>query len=103
MQPPNLSGPAADPTQAVAGSLRRQILDNWKELGLQSEPNVGDNGVHASASPFEALAERMNWVGHRGFFHSQAFGLLFFLIKTHIHTGEGRSLVFFLNFRPVLL
>eukprot|EP00667_Euglena_gracilis_P023247 EG_transcript_26205 len=54
---------ATDPTQAVAGSLRRQILDNWKELGLQSEPNVGDNGVHASASPFEALAERMNWVG----------------------------------------
>lgn len=24
---------------------------------------VGDNGVHASASPFEALAERMNWLG----------------------------------------
>ena len=25
--------------------------------------NVGDNGVHASASPFEAMAERMNWLG----------------------------------------
>lgn len=23
---------------------------------------IGDNGVHASASPFEALAERMNWL-----------------------------------------
>jgi hypothetical protein len=26
-------------------------------------PNTGDNGVHASASPFEALAEQMNWLG----------------------------------------
>jgi hypothetical protein len=26
-------------------------------------PNVGDNGMHASASPFEALAERSNWLG----------------------------------------
>lgn len=32
-------------------------------LGPTTEPNVGDNGVHASASPFEALVERMNWVG----------------------------------------
>ena len=24
---------------------------------------TGDNGVHASASPFEGLAERMNWLG----------------------------------------
>ncbi len=24
---------------------------------------VGDNGVHASASPFEAAAERINWTG----------------------------------------
>merc|ERR1712167_132128 len=28
-----------------------------------AEANVGDNGVHASASPFEALAERNNWLG----------------------------------------
>jgi len=32
---------------------------------LKAEPNVGDNGVHASASPFEALAERLNWMGAR--------------------------------------
>merc|ERR1712048_539407 len=38
------------------------ILEKWKELGLSSEPNGGDNGVHASASPFEGLAERMNWL-----------------------------------------
>ena len=54
---------ATDPTQAAAGSLRRQILERWRELGLKAEPNVGDNGVHASASPFEGLAERMNWIG----------------------------------------
>lgn len=53
---------ATDPTTAEAGSLRRLILEQYKELGLTSVPNVGDNGVHASASPFEALAERMNWV-----------------------------------------
>ena len=23
---------------------------------------VGDNGVHGSASPFEAMAERLNWL-----------------------------------------
>ena len=39
------------------------VLKQWQELGLSAEPNVGDNGVHASASPFEALAERNNWLG----------------------------------------
>merc|ERR1711904_596891 len=52
-----------DPTEAPADSLRGQILAKWQELGLKSEPNVGDNGVHASASPFEAFAERNNWMG----------------------------------------
>ena len=28
----------------------------WKELGLAQRPNVGLNGVHASASAFEAMA-----------------------------------------------
>eukprot|EP01001_Neometanema_parovale_P007644 NODE_3941_length_1138_cov_206.214778_g3750_i0.p1 GENE.NODE_3941_length_1138_cov_206.214778_g3750_i0~~NODE_3941_length_1138_cov_206.214778_g3750_i0.p1 ORF type:complete len:313 (-),score=124.06 NODE_3941_length_1138_cov_206.214778_g3750_i0:140-1078(-) len=54
---------ATDPTTAEPGSLRREILEKWKDLGLQSEPNVGDNGMHASASPFEAMAERLNWCG----------------------------------------
>jgi nucleoside diphosphate kinase len=52
-----------DPKTALAGSLRNTIYVNWKDLGLQSCPNTGDNGVHASASPFEALAERNNWLG----------------------------------------
>lgn len=52
-----------DPADAPADSLRGQIMAKWKSLGLETEPNTGDNGVHASASPFEALAEKMNWLG----------------------------------------
>lgn len=51
-----------DPKDAPADSLRGVILKDWKSLGLQEVPNVGDNGVHASASPFEGLAEKMNWL-----------------------------------------
>jgi len=57
-----LLGPT-NPADAPKDSLRGQIFANWKKLGLPSEPDTGDNGVHASASPFEALAERMNWLG----------------------------------------
>eukprot|EP01129_Flabellula_baltica_P015903 TRINITY_DN825_c0_g1_i1.p1 TRINITY_DN825_c0_g1~~TRINITY_DN825_c0_g1_i1.p1 ORF type:complete len:314 (-),score=95.56 TRINITY_DN825_c0_g1_i1:48-950(-) len=52
-----------DPATAPTDSIRGLILAKWEELGLASEPNVGDNGVHASASPFEGLAERLNWLG----------------------------------------
>jgi len=51
-----------DPTEAPEGSIRGQIYAKWEALGLEAVPDVGDNGVHASASPFEALAERANWV-----------------------------------------
>jgi len=54
---------ATDPSTASDGAVRKEIFKNWKALGLSAEPNVGDNGVHASASPFEALAERLNWMG----------------------------------------
>lgn len=54
---------ATNPAEAAPGSVRRLILENYESLGLASKPNTGDNGVHASASPFEALAERMNWLG----------------------------------------
>uniref|UniRef100_A0A7S2SSL9 adenine phosphoribosyltransferase n=1 Tax=Rhizochromulina marina TaxID=1034831 RepID=A0A7S2SSL9_9STRA len=57
-----LLGPT-DPSEAPADSLRGQIASRWQELGLAAAPNVGDNGVHASASPFEGLAERLNWCG----------------------------------------
>jgi nucleoside diphosphate kinase len=52
-----------DPAEAPGDSLRGLVMAEWKKLGLDAEPNVGDNGVHASASPFEGLAERLNWVG----------------------------------------
>jgi len=52
-----------DPIAAEPGSLRHTIYSNWEAFGLQSCPNTGDNAVHGSASPFEALAERKNWLG----------------------------------------
>lgn len=52
-----LLGPT-DPKECPEGSIRKAILDSYKELGLTSVPNKGDNGVHASASPFEGLAEK---------------------------------------------
>jgi len=51
-----------DPAKSPEGSLRKIIYDDWKKLGLPGQPNTGDNGVHASASPFEGLCERMNWL-----------------------------------------
>jgi len=50
-----------DPATAPADSIRGIIGTNWKSLGLKDPCNVGDNAVHASASPFEALAELTNW------------------------------------------
>jgi len=57
-----LLGPT-DPADGPEGSIRKTILDTYEALGLQSMPDKGDNGVHASASPFEGLAEKMNWLG----------------------------------------
>eukprot|EP00970_Alexandrium_tamarense_P008611 scaffold1637_cov195-Alexandrium_tamarense.AAC.2 len=57
-----LLGPT-DPKEGPEGSIRKAILDNYMSLGLTSIPNKGDNGVHASASPFEGLAEKTNWLG----------------------------------------
>ncbi|CAB9510190.1 expressed unknown protein [Seminavis robusta] len=54
---------ATDPTLAPEGSIRQTILKQYNPLGLESKPNTGNNGVHASASPLEGLAERMNWMG----------------------------------------
>ena len=35
----------------------------WKGLGFAAELNIGNHLEHASASPFEALAKRANWLG----------------------------------------
>lgn len=52
-----------DPSIAKEGSIRRTIFETYQRLGLTSIPNKSDNGVHASASPFEGLAEKCNWLG----------------------------------------
>jgi len=52
-----------DPAEAPKDSLRGMIMEAWEELGLPNAPSTGENGVHASASPFEGLAERLNWMG----------------------------------------
>jgi len=54
-----------DPADAPKDSLRGGALADWQGLGLPSEPNTGENCCHASASPFEALCERMNWLGYK--------------------------------------
>ena len=57
----DLLGPT-DPAAAPPASLRGEIYAEWKALGLPNEPFTGENGVHASASPLEGLAERANWL-----------------------------------------
>lgn len=53
---------ATDPTVAEQGSLRSIVNSTWRELGLHQAPTITNNGVHASASPFEAMGERANWL-----------------------------------------
>jgi len=74
-----------DPADAPEDSLRGAIAAKWKDLGLKEAPNVGDNGVHASASPFEALAERVNWLGYRA--DRDPFG------KLMLKAGISRSII----------
>jgi len=76
-----------DPATAPADSLRGALLAKWKDLDLKSEPNTGDNGVHASASPFEALAERVNWLGYR--VERDPFGKL--LLKAGVSAATVRD------------
>ena len=54
-----------NPAEAPPDSLRGTLMSGWEGLGLAAAPNTGDNGVHASASPFEGLAERTNWLARK--------------------------------------
>lgn len=54
---------ATNPAHAAPESLRGVVMSQWRELGLPKQPHGGDNGVHASASPIEALHERRIWLG----------------------------------------
>jgi len=51
------------PEEAQMHSIRSDIFMHWEDLELTSKPNQGNNGVHASASPFEAMIEKANWLG----------------------------------------
>ncbi|CAE7505849.1 unnamed protein product, partial [Symbiodinium pilosum] len=51
-----------DPGTAKPVSLRGYFYKHWDALGLPGQPHVGENAVHGSASPFEALVEKMNWL-----------------------------------------
>jgi len=53
-----------DPSEAREGSFRRRISDDWVALGLAARPNINDNALHVSASSFESMVERANWLGH---------------------------------------
>lgn len=51
-----------NPELGALGSLRKTLFDGYEEFKLETKPSKGDNGYHGSASPFEALAERLNWL-----------------------------------------
>jgi len=63
-----------NPAEAHKDSIRGIIYADWEKLGLPEQPDTGDNGIHGSASAFEALIERMNWCGDE--LKSDAFGRL---------------------------
>ncbi len=50
-----------NPKLAVKDSLRGSIFADWRNLNLKYEPNIEDNGIHASSSAFEGLVERSIW------------------------------------------
>jgi len=72
-----------NPKDAPEDSLRGSMLQTWEQLGMEKEPNTGDNCVHASASPFEGLAEKMNWLGIKP--QQDEFGIK--LIKAGVSPG----------------
>ncbi len=53
MRPPRLAPQDPLHSALASGPIVASLGARWQELGLASEPNTGDNGVHASASPFE--------------------------------------------------
>eukprot|EP00742_Colponemidia_sp_Colp-10_P018499 GILJ01021371.1.p1 GENE.GILJ01021371.1~~GILJ01021371.1.p1 ORF type:complete len:266 (-),score=44.40 GILJ01021371.1:196-918(-) len=54
---------ATDPAKASVSSLRNKILKRATDLGLGFTPNMTSNCLHGSASPLEALNERLVWTG----------------------------------------
>ena len=54
---------ATNPSFAHPESLRSIMNTEWEELGLAGPLDTMRNGIHASASAFEALVERSIWLG----------------------------------------
>eukprot|EP00557_Chaetoceros_sp_GSL56_P008603 CAMPEP_0176492178 /NCGR_PEP_ID=MMETSP0200_2-20121128/8845_1 /TAXON_ID=947934 /ORGANISM="Chaetoceros sp., Strain GSL56" /LENGTH=339 /DNA_ID=CAMNT_0017889693 /DNA_START=813 /DNA_END=1835 /DNA_ORIENTATION=- len=52
---------SSDPSKALPDSLRRTIYDRYRYLEMEERPNEFFNAIHASESPLEGLAERLNW------------------------------------------
>ena len=53
---------STNPSLAHPDSLRSIMSADWEGLGLESPMNMMRNGVHASASAFEAMVERSIWM-----------------------------------------
>ena len=54
---------ATNPSLAHPESLRSIMNAEWEDLGLGGPLDMVRNGLHASASAFEALVERSIWLG----------------------------------------
>jgi nucleoside diphosphate kinase len=54
---------ATNPSLAHPESLRSVMSAEWEGLGLDAPLDMMRNGVHASASAFEAMVERFIWLG----------------------------------------
>jgi hypothetical protein len=52
---------SSDPCKALPDSLRRTIYERYRNLEMEEQPNELFNAIHASESPLEGLAERLNW------------------------------------------
>ncbi|CAK0876888.1 unnamed protein product [Prorocentrum cordatum] len=78
---------ATHPEDAVPGSLRGYFRDHWRSLGLRGPLHVGENAVHASASAFEAMVERVNWLGIS--FEDDPLGRE--LIRSHVPVATLKS------------
>lgn len=73
-----------DPSQAKPTSIRGNLYLNWKKWGLTCQPTLERNVIHASASAFEALAERLVWLDGNTY-ESDAFGLI---LNTAFHSDR---------------
>jgi hypothetical protein len=64
-------------------------------MGLAQQPNILDNCVHASASAFDAMAERLIWIKGKYRFILSNFNFLF---KTYFNHINSLFIVFYFHF-----